>query len=386
MAESLSLRLDDAVEQLAAVAELHAADVDSSSDFPAAAIAAAKNLGLLGAPIPAAQGGLGLDIADLCRVVGKIGESCSSTAMILAMHYSQLLCLLRHGRSETHLLLVARCAGEQLLLASATTERTVGGDTRTSSCAVQVRSPQSLVLVKSCPVISYGRFADAILVTARRNPEAVPHDQVLVYLPAEDYQLEKTSGWDALGMRGTCSEGYELRAQSSPDGILSDGYEKISAETALPAAHTLWASVWLGMANQAGKTARKVVQNAARRTPGSMPPSALRLAELEVQLQSMTALVRAAVLEYHQNWADPEKLNSLQFAISMNTLKVGAADLVRKIVGDAMLIVGMPGFANGSPMSLARLYRDSIAPSLMINNDRILHQTSTLQLISRGER
>lgn len=386
MDSTLVRSLEELIDQVAGAAALHAQDVDLQSRFPTEAILLAKTLGLLSAPVPELSGGMGLDFTGLCRIVERVAESCSSTGMILAMHYSQLLCLLRHGRSATHRELVSRCVEQQLLLASATTERNVGGDTRTSSCAVESLSAETISLSKSCPVISYGRFADAILVTARRNASAVPNDQVLVYLAADQYRLERTNDWDALGMRGTCSEGFELRAESTPEHVLSDGYEKISSETAVPAAHILWASAWLGMATQAGKVARAVVQKAAKRTPGTVPPAALRLAELEVQLQSMTALVRSAVRQYQLDWADPEKLNSLQSAIAMNTLKVAAAEFVRQIVGDAMLIVGMPGFANKSPMSLARLYRDSIAPSIMINNDRILQQTSTLQLISRGAR
>jgi len=378
--------LDELIDRVAEAARAHASDVDEQSRFPSEAILAAKAAGLLGAPVPLASGGMALDFTNLCRIVGRVAEACSASGMILAMHYSQLLCLLRHGRNTTHLELLSRCADEQFLLASATTELNVGGDTRTSSCAVERLDANAIKLSKSCPVISYGRFADAILVTARRNPAAVPNDQVMVYLPIGQVRLTKTNDWDALGMRGTCSEGFELEAESSTEYVLSDGYETISSETAVPAAHVLWASAWLGMATQAGKTARSVVQKAAKRTPGSIPPSALRLAELEVQLQSMTALVRSAVQQYQRNWADPENLSSLQSAISMNTLKVAAAEFVRTIVGDAMLIVGMPGFANKSPMSLARLYRDSIAPSIMINNDRILQQTSTLQLISRGAR
>lgn len=386
MGSGPGLELTAMIERLAQTAGQHADDVDLQSRFPAETIGEAKAQGLLGAPIPAASGGMGLDFTELCRIVGTVAEACSSSGMVLAMHYSQLLCLLHHGRSATHLELLSQCAKEQLLLASATTERNVGGDTRSSSCAVEPLGAGAIALSKSCPVISYGRFADAILVTARRDPSAVPNDQVLVYLPAAQFSLEKTSGWDALGMRGTCSEGFELRAESTDEYVLSDGYETISSETAVPAAHILWASAWLGMASQAGKIARGVVQKAAKRTPGSIPPSALRLAELEVQLQSMTALVRSSALRYQQDLSDPASLNSLQSAISMNTLKVAAAEFVRKIVGDAMVIVGMPGFANKSPMSLARLYRDSIAPSIMINNDRILQQTSTLQLISRGAR
>ncbi|AJT42566.1 acyl-CoA dehydrogenase family protein [Psychromicrobium lacuslunae] len=375
-----------ALTSMVAVAAENAADVDHNSRFPQEAIEAARNGSLLGAAVPSEFGGLGLNIAELCHIVEQLGRVCSSTGMVMAMHYIQVLCLSRHGRSEYLQQVLRRCAKEQLLLASATTEVNIGGDSRSSSCAVRALPEGQIELKKTCPVISYGRFADAILVTARRNEDAVASDQVLVYLPADDYQLNKTFDWDALGMRGTCSEGFEFAGITEQAGVLDDLFEKISAETMLPAAHTLWASVWYGMAAKAGENARTVVQRAARKNPENPPPSALRLAELEVSLQSMAELVRSAIARYQAGWQSPEVLESLQFAISMNTLKVASADLVRKIVGDAMLIVGIAGFANRSPLSLARLYRDSIAPSVMVNNDRIYNHTSTLLLVSRGER
>ncbi|WP_222116496.1 acyl-CoA dehydrogenase family protein, partial [Staphylococcus hominis] len=65
---------------------------------------------------------------------------------------------------------------------------------------------------------------------------------------------------------------------------------------------------------------------------------------------------------YEAAWDDPAVSESMQFTIAMNTLKVSGAEAVRRIVGDAMVIVGITAFANRSPVSLARLYRDSIGP------------------------
>ena len=100
----------------------------------------------------------------------------------------------------------------------------------------------------------------------------------------------------------------------------------------------------------------------------------------------MTYVVRSSVARYQAAWDSPQTCESMPFAISMNTLKVSAAEAVRAIVGDAMVIVGISGFANRSPVSLARLYRDSIGPSVMVNNDRILQHTAKLQMVSRGLR
>ena len=58
-------------------------------------------------------------------------------------------------------------------MASATTEVGVGGDLRSSLCAVEVDGDR-FRLTKKAPVISYGEAADDILVTCRKSPDARP--------------------------------------------------------------------------------------------------------------------------------------------------------------------------------------------------------------------
>lgn len=378
---------DEAVRRVVAVAEEHAEDVDRTGRFPAELIAVCRATRVLGAPIPAELGGRGLSIAATCALVERVGRVCSSSGMILAMHFSQLYALLRHGRNAYLEHAIARCADEQHLLASATTEIAIGGDTRHSDCAVTEAALEGrIALHKVCPVISYGRYADAIVVTARRSEHAAGGDQVAVFVPRSEYRLTRISEWDALGMRGTCSEGFELGAETTRDGVLTDPFDIVSTRTMLPAAHCLWASVWLGMASGAAALARTRTQSAARRTPGSPPPSALRMAELELSTQAMADLVGSAVARFEAAAQSPELLDAVPFTIAMNTLKVAASTLVRQIVADCAVIIGIQAYTNGSPMSLGRLYRDSLAPSVMVNNDRILLNTSRLQLVARGAR
>ena len=61
-------------------------------------------------------------------------------------------------------------------------------------------------------MLSYGAEADAIVTTARRSPDAAPSDQVIAVFLKSDYSLEPIMSWDTLGMRGTCSTGYTIRA------------------------------------------------------------------------------------------------------------------------------------------------------------------------------
>lgn len=379
----------DRAGAVAGAAAAAAEAVDRESRFPQEAIDAAREQRIFGACLPERHGGLGRPIRDVCRLVELVGRECASSAAILAMHFSQELCLARHVDLDEDSQLSRfsrRLAEDQLLLASSTTEKDIGGDTRSSSCAVTPSGDGSVRVRKSAPVISYGRFADAVLVTARSSPGAPASEQSLVVVPREHLRLERTSEWDALGLRGTMSEGFGLEA-SVPEGyVLPVDFATISAQTMLPASHALWASSWLGLATRAGDVARRFVQKKARADPGRMPPGALRLAELEVQLQRMTDTVEAGVRRFDGSADDVVALSTMSFAIAMNTLKVSASELVRLIVGDAMVIVGIASYSNRGPFSLARAMRDAMGPSLQVNNDRILHSSASLQMVSRGRR
>ena len=49
--------------------------------------------------------------------------------------------------------------------------------------------------------------------------DAAASDQVLLALTKENYTLEKSLAWETLGMRGTCSAGFELKAKASAEQI-----------------------------------------------------------------------------------------------------------------------------------------------------------------------
>ncbi|NHU85374.1 acyl-CoA/acyl-ACP dehydrogenase [Kocuria sp. JC486] len=389
LAEDTAADWSERIASVVAVAAQFAAAVDAEGRFPHEAIGECRAQRIFGAAVPSANGGAGRSIGEICELVEELGRVCASTAAIVAMHFSQELCLTRHvdlSQDSPLTELTQRVVTEQWLIASSTTEKNIGGDTRTSSCAVVDNGDGTVSVRKSAPVISYARYADAVFVTARSTPEAPSSEQSLVAVPKANLELDRTSEWDALGLRGTMSEGFELAATVPAEYVLPVDFATISARTMLPGSHTLWASSWLGLASNAGDVARKFVQKKARATPGQLPPGGLRLAELEIDLQRMTDVVRTNVQRFDDHAEDPEELSSMSFAIAMNTLKVSTSELVRKIVADAMVIVGIASYSNVGPLSLARPLRDAMGPSLQVNNDRILHNTATLQMVSRGRR
>ncbi|WP_322590784.1 acyl-CoA dehydrogenase family protein [Gordonia otitidis] len=377
--------LNSVLDSTAAVSAACAAadDVDRNGRFPFEAVAALRDAGLLSASLPAEYGGRSSSIAELSSVARELGAACSSTAMIFAMHHSQALTLRFHATSAASVELAREIAHSEALLASATTEITTGGDVRSSTCAVETDGG-SVHLEKNAPVISYGEYADYICTTARRGPDSPPGDQVLVVCPRTETTLTKTSEWDTLGFRGTCSPGFMLSTDTSADHVIPADYATISAHTMQPSSHTLWAAVWLGIADAAVAKARNEVRKAARRSPGSVPPQASRFADLLVLHQRFESAVTDGISRYEAFLASGDTEPTIGFSVAMNNLKLTASTAVVEVVAAALTICGINGYRENHPASMGRLLRDSYGPALMVSNDRIRANNSQLVLALRG--
>jgi acyl-CoA dehydrogenase len=367
---------------VAAVAAAEADDVDRSARFPKAAIDAARQQKLLGAQIPVRFGGYGASIAELTDMCYALGRACSSTAMIFAMHQTKVACLVRHGTgSRWHETLMRRVAAEQLLLASSTTEGQNGGNIRSSAAAVE-RAGAEISLVRNATVISYGAQADGIVTIARRADDAAASDQVLLALTRDNYTLERSLEWETLGMRGTCSAGFELKATASAEQVFPEAYEKIHAQTMTPVAHLCWSSVWAGIAAAAVDRAQLFIRKAARGAGGQMPPGAAHFTAARMTLTKLRAVITSTLDTYTTHEHDELALSSLGFQSSINLLKVEASELAVATVMSAMRACGLSGFRNDGDFSVGRQLRDVLSAPLMINNDRILTNIATASLMS----
>jgi acyl-CoA dehydrogenase len=367
------------------VAGPHADEVDRAARFPQEAVDALRRERLLGAYVPPELGGAGCSVDALAAACRVLGQHCASTAMIFAMHQIEVACIVHHAAAAPFFRrYLSDIAKEQRLIASATSEAGVGGDLRTSICAVEPAGGR-VRLWKDAPVISYGAEADDILVTARRAPDAAGNDQVMLLVRRGERDLEPTGTWDALGFRGTCSLGFRLTADCGADQLLPVPFGEIASRTMLPVSHLLWSSVWLGIAIGAVQRARAFVRAEARRKPGTPPPASLRLAEVVNELQLMRANVESCTREYETSLPRPEALDTLGFAIRMNNLKLASSEAVVRIVGQALTICGMAGYKNDTRFSLGRQLRDAYGAALMINNDRIYGANASMLLVQKDD-
>jgi acyl-CoA dehydrogenase len=369
-------------EKVAVVAAEHAIAVDRDSRFPAEAIAAARAARLMGIAVPRELGGEGASISDVVDVCYTLGRACASAAMVYAMHQTKVACITRHGKgSAWHQRLLRRLCTEQMLLASSTTEGKAGGDVRNSAAPVE-HNDARITLERQATVISYGEAADGVVTTARRSPDAATADQVLVVFLKQDYTLERLNGWDALGMRGTCSGGFKLVAAGSSDQILPVSYDKIHAQTMMPVAHLLWSGAWAGIAAAAVERARAFVRKAAHRADSTMPPGATHLTRAGASLRTLRSVIADALQRFELAAADPAALESVDFQAGMNLVKVNASELAVATVMSAMQACGLSGYRNDSEFSIGRHLRDILSSPIMISNDRILANVGMASLLS----
>ena len=377
--------LVERAERVSAIAAAHADDVDVKGRFPREAVDAMIVERLLSIQIPAALGGEGSSVSEIAEVCSVIGQSCSAAAMVFAMHHIKLSSLVTHGQeSAWHAAFMRRVADEQLLLGSATTEGGIGGNLRNSICAIEVEG-DTCRLTKDATVISYGAQADAILITSRAHADAASTDQVMTVFTKDQYTLERTHVWDTLGMRGTCSDGWLFKGEAPKEQIFPKPFAEIAAQSMLATSHLLWSAVWYGIAVNAVSRAQAFVRATARKSPGVTPPGALRLAEASNLLQLVKSNTIAGLKEYEAAKADPDRLSSMGFAVAMNNVKIASSETILAIINQAMLIVGIMGYKNGTPFSIGRHLRDAHSAQLMISNDRILGNTSNLLLVHKQD-
>jgi acyl-CoA dehydrogenase len=368
--------LKQRAQRVAAVAAQNAANVDRAGSFPADGLAAARDERLMGIYAPAEFGGEHATITDVVEVCFALGRACASTGMIYAMHQIMVACLVRHGgSSDYHRDLLRRLCDQQLLMASSTTDGQGGGDLRKSDSSV-VQDGARFSLVKSATVMSYGAQADGVLTTARRAPDALPADQVLVAMAKQDYRLTHLVDWDTLGMRGTCSSGFTLEAEGAMDQVFPEAYSRIHSQTVMPFAHLTWSAVWAGIAAAAVDRARAFTRGAARKAAGQLPPGATHLTRATATLATLRGRVAAALHRYESIASDATAVEAVEFQTSLNLLKVNASELAISTVMSALQACGLAGYRNDGDFSVSRCLRDVLSSPIMINNDRILANTA----------
>ena len=368
------------------VAAQHAPEVDREARFPRETLAALRDARALSALVPEELGGGGVSLEAIAQGCLELGRRCSASAMVFAMHQIQVATIVRHLDSAPWFAdYLGELAREQRLIASITSELGTGGDMARSVAAVTEHEAGGLSLEKQAPTVSYGAYADDYLTTARRDPEAEPSDQVMVLHRRSDTELEPRGTWDTIGMRGTCSPGFLVRARFTPQQILGAPFATMMNESIVPLSHILWSFAWLGIATDAFERGRAFVRQAARRSPGEPVPAAHSLSRVMSELTLLRAEVHSALTDF-LTWSEcdeRERLGTMGAVLRFNNLKLAASEQTPRICSAVLEVIGIAAYKNDSPFGVGRHLRDALSARLMVANERIHAVDAGLLMIAK---
>jgi len=351
------------------IASTHADSVDESARFPSETFDAIRTVGLLGAlarPAP--------DLRRAAATCQALAGRCGSSGMILAMHHIKVASLARHAAfSGWHQEFVKELAKGKLLVASSTSEAGVGGDLRSSKCALE-RNGDNVNLLKDATAISYGEYADAIFVTSRSGPSAPSSDQVMSVVMRDQMRLTAKGEWNPMGMRGTASGAFLLDAKFPAVQVVPAPFHEIATATMVPLSHILWSSVWTGIAANAIERAHRVLRSRFTAS-GTTPPEAEILALGVEKLQLAEAYLEQAIAGFDWNAVDGAGFSS---SLYVNGLKIAVSEIALEVAGLALRVCGFAGYARNGSQSVSRHLRDLYSAPLMIANGRIRESSARM--------
>ena len=164
----------DAVRTFVATEVRPAAPALEHADaYPHALVARLRELGLFGALIPAAYGGLGLDVTTYARVVEELCRGFMSLAGVINSHTMMTLIVLHHGTEEQRQRLLPRFASGEVRGGLCLTEPHAGSDVQAIRTTAR-REGDRYVLDGTKMFITNGREGHAFALLAVTDPKARP--------------------------------------------------------------------------------------------------------------------------------------------------------------------------------------------------------------------
>jgi alkylation response protein AidB-like acyl-CoA dehydrogenase len=336
-----------------------ATELEHRDEYPQALVDRMKELGLFGATIPAAHGGLGLSFSTYARVMEELSRGWMSLAGVINSHLIMGYMIANHGTEAQKQYFLPAMASGQKRGGLALTEPHAGSDVQ-SIRSTAVRRGDDYVLAGSKMFITNARHGTMLAVAAKTNPRAEPAYAGISMFAVEKNANGPTVGRNLkkLGYKGidTCEvlfEDFAVPAASLIGGIEGQGFKQVMS--ALEVGRINVAARAVGVAQAAFENA---IRYAQQRTAFGKPIAQhqavqLMLADMGTRLEAARLLVISAA---------GKKDAGERCDLEAGMAKLFASEACAKIALDAMRVLAGYGFTQEFPVE--RFYRD--APLMMI--------------------
>ncbi|MHB8611546.1 MAG: acyl-CoA dehydrogenase family protein [Candidatus Dormibacteraceae bacterium] len=348
----------DAVRVLAqGVALPLAAEVDRDHRFPAEAVKAAAEAGLLGVLIPTEYGGAGLDALAFAICIEELAQACASTSVIVDVHTSvgsePILLFGTDGQKRKWL---PRLASGELLGAFALTEPASGSDASSLTASAH-RTGSGYILNGTKIFITNVGHAGLYVVFARSGPEERAAGVSAFLVPADAAGLRVGQVFKKMGLNGSPTGELVLEDVEIPleNRLGAEGQGFTVAMRALDSGRIGISGQALGIAQAAVDESRDLLAARSREQGDDF-----LLADMATRLES------ARLLAYHAAW-----LCSLgrPFTRQASMAKLHCTDTAMQLALDAVQLAGEEGTVSGS--SFERHVRDAKALQIYEGSNQV---------------
>jgi isovaleryl-CoA dehydrogenase len=346
-----------------------AEEEDREARWPAPAMRALAEAGLLGLHVPESLGGHGEELTGLVAISEVLAAESASTALCYAMHCVGTAVIAAKAtahQKEAYLEPIAR--GEHLTTL-ALSEPGTGSFFWVPETRLTPAGPDFLVEGTKSFVTNGGQ-ADSYVLSTAAAEDATGEGTfscVLVDDAAEGLAWEPP--WKGLGMRANSSRGARLRGVRVPRrNLLGEEGDQLwyVFEVVAPYFLMAMAGTYLGVAQACFDVAREHLgtrrHSHTGELLGSSPVLAHRLGDLWTELERTRQLVYSAALR--GDTADPDSL------VAILACKAAAGSTAVNLANEAMTLCG--GVAYRENGKLSRMLRDARASHVMAPTTDIL--------------
>ncbi len=333
----------------------HAAATDESGSFVHAQLKDLAALGMMGANLPEAHGGVGLSATALLVTVAAIAGACGSTASALTAHYLATDSILQGGTPAQCAEWLPKAASGQALGAFALTEPTAGSDPADMKTRA-IETPEGWHLTGNKCFISNGGEADFMIVYAMTKPELGHRGIAAFIVPRGTKGLQIGKPERTMGLKGghifSLSFDCNLPPQAVLGGAVGQGFK--TAMKVLDNGRIEVAAMCLGIAEAALKAASAYAKQRQIGGEALSNRQGIRwqMADMALDLRA-SALV--AIDAAKQRQAAHE--GGLRFSLAAAQAKLLCSEMVGRVTDGALQIHGGYGYTRDFP--LERYARDA---------------------------
>jgi alkylation response protein AidB-like acyl-CoA dehydrogenase len=322
-----------------------AAALEHGDVYPHDLVARMRELGLFGALVPAAYGGLGLDVRTYARVIEELCRGWMSLAGVINSHTMAALIVLDHGTPAQRERFLPRFARGEARGGLALTEPHAGTDVQAIR-TVATRRGDDYLITGTKLFITNGREGNTLALLALTDPKAEPrHRGMSCFIVEKGHPgFRVTKSIAKLGYKGVDTaelvfEECPVPAANLVGGAEGRGFKHVMG--GLEAGRINIAARAVGVAQAAYDDTVAHVAGA-----GVEPPSAI--AEMAAKLKASRLLT---------SWAAGMKDRGERCDLEAGMAKLFASESAQEVAVEALRLHGGAGAL--AALNVERYYRDT---------------------------